>query len=115
MNLINAAVIAQALIVNHAKSDHKAPPIEGGHPDDRYYDRTGRLTNSIRSGKITADDKKLIAEILAGDPSLVPYAASIELGTSRHPAYPFLSPALTAKANEILRLFAAALKRVVII
>ena len=99
-------------MVTSAKASHKAPPPEG-HPDDRYYDRTGRLTNSTRADKVKVNKEILIADILAGTPALVTYAEGIESGTPRSRAYPFLGPALTDNEKKILFILASAVKKVV--
>jgi HK97 gp10 family phage protein len=104
--------IAQNEVVTSAKANHKAPPPEG-HPDDRYYDRTGRLTNSIRADKVNIAKEILTADVLAGTPALVKYAIGVEMGTSRSRAYPFLGPALTENEKKIMVILAAAVKKVV--
>jgi hypothetical protein len=111
--LIAALEIAQNEVVIHAKANHKAPPPEGGHPDQRYYDRTARLTNSIRPEKVKVDAEILIANVLAGTPGLVEYAAAIEFGTPRSRAYAFLGPALAENENKILAILAGAVKKVI--
>lgn len=104
--------IAQNVVKDSAQANHKAPP-PTGHPDDRYYDRTGRLTNSIRADKVKARSDIITANVLAGTPGLVDYAAAVEFGTPRSRAYPFLGPALTENENKIMIIIDAGVKKVI--
>lgn len=94
---------AQTRVVTHAKANHERAPAGGGHPSDRYYDRRGMLTNSIRPGTVTVTLDSITGEVLAGGTAkgLVDYAIHVETGTSKSRAYPFMVPALeeTAAAN----------------
>ena len=107
-----AMEIAQNLVKDSAQANHKAAPPEG-HPDDRYYDRTGRLTNSIRADKVKVRNDIITADVLAGTPGLVEYAKGIELGTPTNRAYPFLGPALTENENKIMIILDAGIKKVI--
>jgi hypothetical protein len=112
--LITAMEMSQNLVRDHAQANHKkAPPPQMGHPDDRYYDRTARLTNSIRAEKVKIERDIITGNVLAGTPGLVEYAAAVELGTSWSRAYPFLGPALSENEKNILLFFDAAIKRVI--
>lgn len=110
--MIAAIQVAQNLVRDHAKANHKAPPPEGSHPDERYYDRSGRLTNSIRADKVKAERGKIQADVLAGTPGLVEYAAAVEFGTSRSRAYPFLGPALSVNEKKIILILEAGVNKV---
>ena len=110
--LIAAMEIAQNVVKDSAQANHKAPP-PTGHPDDRYYDRTGRLTNSIRADKVTAKNDIITADVLAGTPGLVEYAEGVEMGTPTSRAYPFLGPALTENENKIMIILDAGVKQVI--
>ena len=104
--------IAQNVVKDSAQADHKAAP-PTGHPDDRYYDRTGRLTNSIRADKVRARKDIITADVLAGTPGLVEYAKDVEMGTSRSKAYPYLKPALEKNEQKILLILSQAVKRII--
>lgn len=110
--LIIAMEIAQNVVKDDAQANHKAPP-PTGHPDDRYYDRTGRLTNSIRADKVRAKNDIITADVLAGVPGLVEYAEGVEMGTPTSKAYPYLGPALETNEQKILLILAEAVKRIV--
>lgn len=106
--------ISQNLVKDHAQANHKkAPPPQAGHPDKRYYDRTARLTNSIRADKVRAKDNIITGDVLAGTPGLVEYAEGIEFGTAHSRAYPFLGPALSSNEGKILMIFDAAVKKII--
>lgn len=106
--LLTAMEVAQSVVVNDARSDHpKYSKGIVGHPSDRYYTRTGKLTNTIRPGEIKATTEEIIGEVKAGDSSLTPYAAFVE---SR---YPYLEIAIGRKYPEILQILAEAVKRVI--
>jgi HK97 gp10 family phage protein len=106
--------IAQNVVKNHAQANHRAAPPPGmGHPDNRYYDRTARLTNSIRPEKVNAKRDIITGNVLAGVPGLVEYAAAVEFGTSRSRAYPYLGPALTQNEKKILLIFSKAVKQII--
>jgi len=110
--LVEAMEKSQNKVVVHAKANHKAPP-KRGHPDDRFYTRSGNLVRSIRPDKVKENQEQIEADVLAGTPSLVSYAADIEFGNARHRAYPFLKPALSETENEILSLLSLTLKRII--
>lgn len=67
------------------------------HAADRYQNITGHLTASItqKLNKVTIDE---ISAIIF---STMEYAPYIELGTGRHPPFPFLYPALIANAENL--------------
>jgi hypothetical protein len=104
---------AQVLVCNAAKEDHeyvgnsKGAHNPEGHPSERYYTHSGKLTNSIRPGKVLSGPDNISGEVLAGDNSMTPYAAFVES------LYPFMQPAIDSKQDEILNLFANAVKEVV--
>lgn len=111
--LATSMEIAQNVVRDHAIANHKkAPPPGMGHPDVRYYDRTARLTNSIRPEKIQAERDIIQGNVIAGTPGLVEYAAAVEMGTSRSRAYPFLGPALSENEKRILLIFSEGVKKV---
>ncbi len=106
--LLTAMEVAQAKVVNNARSDHpKYSKGIVGHPSDRYYTRTGKLTNTIRLGEVKATTEEIIGEVKAGDSSLTPYAAFVE---SR---YSYLEKALDDENDNIITIFAEAVKRVI--
>jgi len=105
--------IAQNVVRDHAQANHKkAPPPQMGHPDPRFYDRTARLIDSIRPGKVTANRDIIRGDVLAGVPGEVEYAAAVEMGTAHSRAYPFLGPALSENENKIILIFDIAMKQV---
>ena len=108
--LITAMEKAQVLVVNDARRDHRKYPKDlkkgDGHPDDRYYTHSGKLTNSIRPGEVKAGPEFIIGEVKAGDNSMTPYAAFVE---SR---FSYLELALENESGNITRLFADAVKEV---
>ena len=112
-HMVDGMQVAQAVVIEHAKLNHpKAPKF--GHPYPRYYDRTGRLTLSIRPGVVTSHADGITAEILAGGPvmgGVVNYAAAIEMGTVKHRAYPYLMPALEARKSQVLGVLKIALAK----
>jgi len=73
----------------------------GGGP----HPRSGNLKNSIQS-RATAADEAQVA------PSM-DYAAFVEYGTSRMPAYPYMRPAYEAGKEEAARILSARLEAVV--
>ena len=108
--IVETMEVAQGLVINEARKDHpyikKGIPNPPGHPSERYYTHTSRLTNSIRSGEVKATKDEIVGEIYAGEGSLTPYAAYVES------LYPYLEPALEEMKNEILQLFAKAVEGV---
>ena len=121
---------SQNLVVTHAKSNHTAASGLSGeeikiHPDPRYYTHTSKLTNSIRAEKVKVLPNGLKGEVTAGEK----YATAVEtgdynktgeidaigteIGTSNRRAFPFMGPALVAKAIESISLFSAAVKKVI--
>lgn len=109
---MTAMELAQNKVVVHAKANHQAPP-PFGHPDDRFYTRSGNLVRSIRADKVKRSEKQIEGNVLAGTPALVEYAEAVEMGTSTHRAYPYLGPALTESEKAILILFSEAMKRII--
>lgn len=105
--IVNAMKVACARVKDHANANHKAPPADGSHPDPRYYDRSSKLSNSIRIGDIEANEQQVTGEVKAGDGSEVAYAAKVEW------AYPFMQPALDDNADDILVIFAESVKQVI--
>ena len=105
-----AMEVGQSRVMRSAKANHMAAPKDGSHPDPRYYDRTAKLTNSIRVGEIEATEDHITGVVNAGG-GVVDYATAIELGTPTHRAYPFLQPALEDNADSILFIFADAVKK----
>lgn len=97
--------MSQNEIVNHAKRDHPRAPEGGVHPHPRYYDRTGRLTNSIRAGEVVADRDSIKGVVYAGDPSLVNYAEYVEN------SYSYIGVALKESRNKILDIFTREFER----
>lgn len=85
--VVRASQIAQALVVNDARSDHP------------YVDRTQNLTNSIQPGQVEVTDKDVTAYVEAR----MAYASFVEFGTSRARAYPFLTPAMLRNAANYRR------------
>lgn len=116
--LVDAMQASQKVVVNHARSRHESRP-KGvlGHPSKRYYNVFSHLTNSIRvDRKIIINQNEIRGSVLAGGTpmttgGIVGYAASIELGTSKHPPYPFLNPALVESSQIIMAIFMGALKK----
>lgn len=105
--MVKAMNVACARVANSAKANHKAAPKDGSHPDPRYYDRTAKLTNSVRIGDIEASEQQITGEVKAGDGSEVAYAAKVEF------QYPFMQPALQENADPILFIFAETIKQVI--
>jgi len=110
--LITAMELALNVVRDSAQANHKkAPPT--GHPDDRYYDRSGNLTKSIRADDVKVKNDVLTGDVLAGTPNLVEYAEGVEMGTPTSRAYPFLGPALSENENKIMIILDAGVKKVI--
>jgi HK97 gp10 family phage protein len=86
----NACLAACQVFERHAKwyaSGH------GGGP----HRRTGNLNNSIQSVRTAADEAQ-VGPVDVGPAA--EYAAFVEYGTSRAPAYPYMRPAYEAGKDE---------------
>jgi len=111
--LITAMEKAQVIVCNEAKRDHifvgnaKGAHNPEGHPSGRYYTHSGKLTNSIRPGKVLSGPENITGEVKAGDNSTTQYALYVE-----EMGYSYLATALDAKQDEIMQLFADAVKEV---
>jgi HK97 gp10 family phage protein len=109
--VIKAGLLAAANpVVMHAKAEHSRPATaeeRAAHPDRRFYTWSGHLVQSIRAGKFLPYKDGAALEILAGDPEN-PYASFVEFGTSTARAFPFMRPALEAKAQEVFAILGAA-------
>jgi hypothetical protein len=103
---------AQVLVANDAKRDHEyignaiGAHNPEGHPSDRYYTHSGKLTNSIRPGEVESTAEEIKGEVKAGDSSMTTYAAFVES------KYTYLELALENESYNILQLFAKAVGKV---
>jgi len=90
--------------VKLAKANASQPKGSGSHPQRQ----TGTLVRAIT---MDMDESKLEAKIgimkgKEGGDEALEYAAPLELGTDRHPPYPYLFPAaefITKKARDYFR------------
>ena len=115
--LIGAMEQAANNVVTHAKAEHEfVGPTSGAsvpyireHTDPRFFTHTAVLVNSINSDRpVQIRPNGLLKEVYAA----APYAAHVELGTSKSRPFPFLSTALIATGQANVNLFVAATKRV---
>lgn len=92
------------LAEGYAKRELSKP--KGGHktePDPRPNVDTGALRNSVTHHVDVAGEYVVVG-------TNVEYAPSIELGTSRHQAWPFLRPAGTEHVSEYRRVLESKLR-----
>jgi len=107
--------VSANVVVKHAKAKHPRPAslterVE--HPYPRYYDWTGNLTGSIRAGKVRVYTDGAEILVYAGSPT-INYAASVEFGTPRSRAFPYMRPALQENAQEFIQILGGVLRRVI--
>ena len=96
----------------HAKAGHES---NSAHMSDRYQNQTSNLTKSISSGIAVARVDQVVGFIAANQEyaPAIEYATSIEFGTSEHPAYPFLFPALFHVQTSLMVRLKIALRSIV--
>ena len=101
INNLQSAMEKVATVVHDQAKENASGTMPSGHPQVQ----TGTLISGI-GHTVQKEGNNIVA--LIGFSSEIPnsspvyYASYLEFGTSRHPPYPFLFPAVEMKRNEIV-------------
>ncbi len=104
LNLIEVSAKA-----NHLRGKSLSRDAVKSHDDKEFYTWSGELTGSIHSEGAKATLSNISGIVSASEA----YAEKVELGTPKRRAFPFLGPGLDDNGDEIVEMFAVAVKKVV--
>jgi len=104
LNLIEVSAKA-----NHLRGKSLSPFAIKDHQEERFFTWSGKLTGSIHSEGAKATLSNISGIVSASEA----YAEKVELGGPNSRAFPFLGPGLDDNDDEIIGIFAKAVKKVI--
>ena len=103
------SLISRTAKANHLRGKSLSRDAVKSHDDDRFYTWSGNLTGSIHSHGSKQTPTGISGAVSVSEA----YAERVELGGAGRRAFPFLGPALDDNGDEIMEMFAVAVKKVV--